>query len=170
MSRDKNPRPTRRLTIELDSSLPADRVVAAGHDFTDRRIEIWPSVQRKHFRVHSIAGTFADVTEGTNLFPIGPWFNWERCDYDWSQPGVVVATMTDSNYAVSPSGWELRATPTAGGSHIELTWIRTLRSDLRGGVFDFLFSRFGRSLFGRDARKMLRRLQRSEDRLRVAAA
>jgi hypothetical protein len=163
-------RPTRTTQVVLDSSLPADIVLAAAYDFTERRISIWPAVQRRYYRVHSIAGTYADVTEGTRILPGLPWHNWERCDYDWSRPGEVVATMTESNYAVSPSAWEMRTTPTDGGCRVEMIWTRTFTDDRRGRFFDFLFHHFGRSLFRGGARKMLRRLERAEARDRAAAA
>jgi hypothetical protein len=51
--------------------------------------------------------------------------NWERCRYDWSQPGSVKATVTvtvtDSNvYAFPGSTWEIKATSNNGGSQVEI--------------------------------------------------
>ena len=70
--------------------------------------------------------TSADVTEGTRA---GPIVNWERCQYDWSTPGRVIATVTDSNvYATPASKWEITATPNeAGGSHVEMIWTREFK-------------------------------------------
>lgn len=59
--------------------------------------------------MHEPGEDWADVTEGT---PAGIGINWERCHYDWSQPGIVTATVLDSNvYGTPGSGWEIRATP-----------------------------------------------------------
>src|SRR5919201_3285087 len=84
--------PTIRITRE--SCLQPDRVLTAARDFTARRCEIFPAVQPSYFELHSTGEHSADVTEGTRL---GPMFNWERCDYDWSKPDGVLADVTDSN-------------------------------------------------------------------------
>jgi hypothetical protein len=54
----------------------------------------WLAVRTEHLTIHEISGTTADVTEGT---PAGIGISWERCRYDWSEPGQVTATATDSN-------------------------------------------------------------------------
>ena len=61
--------------------------------------------EAKHFVVHDEGEEFADVTEGiwiTVLF-------WERSRYDWSEPGAVSATVTDSNVLEPGSISALRA-------------------------------------------------------------
>ena len=84
----------------------------------------------------------ADVTEGTRA---GPIVNWERCRYDRSTPGRVIATVTDSNVYASPgSEWEIRATPNEdGGSHVEMTWTREFKHGPRGRFFGTLFRLVG---------------------------
>lgn len=52
---------------------------------------------------------------------------WERLRYDWSQPGSVKGTVTDSNIFKPGSSWEIRATPTNGGSRVEIIGVRHLR-------------------------------------------
>jgi len=74
----------RTLTFLFDSSLSPGAVLEAAHDFTDRRSDVFPAVEAEHFEVHSIADNHADVTEGTRT---GIGTNWERCRYDWSNPG-----------------------------------------------------------------------------------
>ena len=97
------------IHVTTHSHLPPQRVLAAGHDFSDRRAEIFPSVSIPYLEVHQLSRTSADVTEGK---PAGIGINWERCHYDWSQPGAVKAVVTDSNvYQPASSSWELRATP-----------------------------------------------------------
>ena len=120
------------IRIVTDSPLPAERVLAAGHDFSPRRAEIFPAVRLDHFDVHELGDDWADVTEGT---PAGIGINWERCRYDWSQPGSVTATVTSSNvYAAPGSSWELRATPTDLGSRVEMIWDASSRR-ARAGVY-----------------------------------
>src|SRR5204862_3199895 len=105
----------------VHSSLRPERVLYAARDFSERRTKVFSAVQKKYFVLHGIGPTFADVTEGTRA---GPIVNWERCRYDWSKPGSVIATVTDSNvYAIPGSSWELRATPESDGSRVGRSWI-----------------------------------------------
>jgi hypothetical protein len=148
------------IHVVADSPLPPARVLEAAHDFTERRAAVFPAVTLEHLRVHELGDTRADVTEGT---PIGIGSNWERCRYDWSQPGSVKATVTDSNvYAVPGSSWELRATETAGGSRVEMIWQRRFRNNPRGILFGTAFRVVGKPIFRRYARQTLESLSQLE--------
>jgi Polyketide cyclase / dehydrase and lipid transport len=141
------------IHVVTDSPLPAARVLEAARDFSELRAEIWPAVSLEHMEVHQLGDASADVTEGTKA---GVGVNWERCRYDWSQPGSVVATVTASNvYAVPGSRWELRATPNGDGSRIEMIWTREFTPTTRGRVFGTLFRLLGKPIFGRYARQTL---------------
>ncbi|MEK6250466.1 MAG: hypothetical protein AABM43_00760 [Actinomycetota bacterium] len=84
--------------------------------------------------------------------------------YDWSQPGSVKATVTDSNvYEPGSSSWEIKATPKDGGSQVEMIWVR----NFRGNLFGTLFRSVGKPIFGRDARHMLRNLEKIEESEKV---
>jgi hypothetical protein len=108
-----------------ESSVPAEQVLKAGRDFSERRAEMWPDVHVEHLEVHAQGETWADVTEG-NPWPIG--YVWERLRYDWSEPGRIKGTVTDSNIFKPGSTWELRATPMGdGGSRVEVIGVRHLR-------------------------------------------
>ncbi len=78
----------------------------------------------EHLEVHESGETFAEVTEG-NPWPIG--YVWERLRYDWSEPGWVKGVVTDSNIFKPGSTWAIRATPTNGGSRVEVIAVRHLR-------------------------------------------
>jgi polyketide cyclase/dehydrase/lipid transport protein len=148
------------IRVVTDSPLPAERVLAAARDFSLRRAEVFPAVRIEHFEVHDLGDVWADVTEGT---PAGIGVNWERCHYDWSQPGSVKATVTSSNvYAASGSSWELRATPTDAGSEVEMIWVREFTSSSRGRIFGTLFRLIGKPIFGRYAREILDNLRQLE--------
>jgi hypothetical protein len=148
------------VRVVVESSLPADRVLGAAHDFSSRRPEVWPNVAPDLFTVHETGETSADVTEGGRA---GPLVAWERCDYDWSTPGSVKATVTDSNvYTAGESSWEIRAAPTAGGSRVEMTWVRGFKWNLTGRVLAIGYRLAGERLFTPDARKMLGNLERLE--------
>ena len=100
------------------------RVLEAARDFSERRAEMWPDVHVEHLQVHERGDAFAEVTEG-NPWPIG--YVWERLRYDWSEPGSLRGTVTDSNIFKPGSSWELRATPENGGSKVEVIGVRHLR-------------------------------------------
>jgi hypothetical protein len=105
-------------------------VLVAARDFTERRPKLWPNVKAKHFEVHATGEAFADVTEGiwiTGLF-------WERSRYDWSEPGALTATVTDSNAVQPGSTFGLRAVRGDGGSDVEMTLYRTFRRGPRGRI------------------------------------
>ena len=145
------------IGIETGCSLPAGLVLDAARDFGSRRVQVWPAVRTEHLTIHEISGTSADVTEGT---PAGIGINWERCRYDWSEPGQVTATVTDSNvYAHPGSSWRLTATPSSHGSRVEMVWQRTFRHAPRGLIFGTLSRIVGRPVFGRYARQVIANLE-----------
>ncbi len=114
-----------RVHVVEESSVPAEQVLEAARDFSERRAEMWLDVHVEHHHVHAQGDTWADVTEG-NPWPIG--FVWERLHYDWSEAGCIKGTVTDSNIFKPGSTWELRATPTEDGrSRVEVIGVRHLR-------------------------------------------
>jgi len=148
------------IRVVLQSSLAPERVLQAAYDFSARRAEVWPAVSVPRLAVHDRGDTWADVTEGTRA---GPVVNWERCRYDWSQPGLVTAPVTDSNvYAFPASSWEIKATGTENGSQVEMIWVREFKPGPRGMVFGTLFRVVGERLFSKYARDVLRNLERVE--------
>jgi hypothetical protein len=148
------------IHVTTQSPLSPEQVLAAGHDFSPRRAEFFPAVSVPHFEVHELSQTTADVTEGT---PVGIGINWERCRYDWSEPGSVKALVTDSNvYQPASSSWELRATPVENGSRIEMIWTREFTHNGRGRIFGTLFRLIGRPIFNREAKRTVKNLERLE--------
>ena len=150
------------IRVICETSVAPDRVLYAARDFTDRRADIFPAVSVPKLEVHSKDETSADVTEATSA---GIGDNWERCDYDWSQPGSVTATVTDSNvYAVPGSSWEIKATPSDGGSRVEMTWTREFRPNARGRVFGTAFRLIGKRIFNKYGRDIIDNLEQVEAR------
>lgn len=148
------------IRVQIDTELPADRFLFAARDFSDRRVGVFPAVRAEHFTVHEQVGKTADVTEGT---PAGIGINWERCSYDWSEPGRIVATVTGSNvYAYPGSSWELTASPSERGSSVEMTWIRRFRGTPRGMIFGTLFRVVGRPIFRAYAREIVHNIEHLE--------
>ena len=151
------------IRIATECALRPERVLRAAYDFGPQRIQVWPAVRAEHLIVHELGETTADATEGT---PAGIGINWERCRYDWSAPGRVTATVTDSNvYAHPGSSWQLTATPSECGSRVEMVWQRTFRRNPRGLLFGTLFRIVGRPIFGNYARQVIANLEQIERRV-----
>jgi hypothetical protein len=151
----------RTVRVVTRTAVPAERVLEAARDFSARRADVFPAVRIPHMAVHELGASSADVTEGT---PVGIGVNWERCRYDWSRPGVVTATVTESNvYAVPGSVWEIRAVPDGddGGSRVEMVWERRFAATVRGRLFGALYTLLRRPLFGRYARQIVGNLERA---------
>jgi len=127
------------VQVTVDSSLPPEEVLEAVRDFSDRRAKVWPMVQSKHLEVHETGDTFAEVTEGT--FVAGRF--WERNRYDWSEPGLVRATVIDSNVLKPGSAWEVGARPRNGGSTVEMSVNREFQPGLKGRIGSAINHGFG---------------------------
>jgi len=148
----------RTIVVWADIAIPPERVLAAVCDFTDRRPTVFPAVSMRHMTTHSLGGTTADVTEGTR---VGPFVFWERCTYDWSRPGIVTATVTDANvYAFPGSRWDLTATATEQGSHVEMVWTRIFQRNLRGRIMGFVYRHFGKRTFTKYGHEVAENLEK----------
>ena len=62
---------------------------------------LWPNLDRRYCRVHSVGDTWAEVAEGSN-FAGGVW---EKTRYDWSRPGEVTIEVLASNAFAPGSFW-----------------------------------------------------------------
>jgi hypothetical protein len=108
------------IHVAVDTPLSTDEVLGAATDFSAHRLEVWPTIDPAAYRVLSQGDRCAVVREGTDVLG-GVWAE-ER--YDWSEPGVVRATVRDSNTFVAGGTWEMQVKPEGGGSHVELVWHR----------------------------------------------
>jgi hypothetical protein len=145
------------IHVTMSTQLDPQVVLAASYDFSARRADVFPAVSTDHLEVHDLNPESADVTEGT---AVGIGLNWERCHYDWATPGLVTASVVDSNvYEPGSSHWVLRATSDAGGSRIEMIWVRDFRSGPRGRIFGTLFRLFGKRIFTRYGRQVVRNIE-----------
>jgi hypothetical protein len=74
-----------------------EQFIAGLTDFGPGRKELFENSADSDLKVHHEGPTDADVTEGSAGI-------WERLHYDWSDPGHIVLTTTDSNaWADGPS-------------------------------------------------------------------
>jgi Polyketide cyclase / dehydrase and lipid transport len=134
------------VVVDLDSDVPAERMLAAATDFSERRPELWPNISREFWKVHERGPNWAVVTEGSPGV-------WARERYEWSN-NRVVGTTQDSN-VFSPGGtWTLTAEPRDGaGSHIRVVLDRRFRG--KGWLFYPAVAVFGRRMFRRNLQKTL---------------
>jgi hypothetical protein len=148
-----------RITVSRATSASADQVLGAASDFSPRRAAVWPNVTTKRLEVHEHGDTYADVTEGGT--DIARFF-WERCRYDWSAPGVVTATVIDSNVVLPGSTWELRTSAADQGTAVEMVMTRDFRDGPAAGIAYALNRVAGERLFGWMLGSALRAVERAD--------
>ena len=108
------------LTFTVRAPVPPDRVIEALTDFTDRRPELWPQLDRDAYRVISLGETSAVVREGQRSPEV-----WAVEEYDWSTPGTVTWTARESNFCAPGSFMSAEVEPAAGGgSTVRFRWSR----------------------------------------------
>jgi hypothetical protein len=118
-----------RTTFEFDfvTTATPDQVIELMTDFSPNRPHRWPASSVEAFEVYHLGETEADIREGQDRPKL--WATWH---YDWSTPGSVTLTVTDSD-ALAPGGYmTLTASPRPeGGSVVRGQWDQTSKN-LRG--------------------------------------
>lgn len=139
------------LHVEVDSDVAPELIRRALLDFSDRRPDIWPQLDRKTYEVHWVRETSAEVTEGSPFPKV-----WSREHYDWSHPTTISWTAVESNFCTPGSHISMDITPNgnSGGSHLVVTWDRTA-ANLRGRVNLAVVSLGGNRLLRWATRKSL---------------
>lgn len=112
-----------KLEMEVNTSLPPERVRDALIDFSDRRPDIWPGLDRSLYEVYSVDPTTADIKEGSSF----PGMRvWAREHYDWSEPNTVRWTVQESNFSSVGSFVLVTLHPREdGGTRLQIEWSRT---------------------------------------------
>jgi hypothetical protein len=157
--RETDPRETTvaKIHYEADGAISAERFIAALTDFSERRPELWPNLDAKYFELHELGDTWAEVTEGTDLFG-GVWAH-ER--YDWSEPGHVQIRLVEA-VDFSPGtviDYQVTSRPD-GGCHVAVDFQR-IAASARGRLIGLLVQLIGARRFTADLRETLDRLARS---------
>ena len=130
-----------RIQIEAETDLPAELVLAAITDFTERRPKLWPNIDPKVYKVHQLGPDWADVTEGSSIAG-GVWAH-ER--YDWSVPGVVRATLSESNIFAS-GFWQMTVAAADGKTQIEILQDRQAKG-LKGRLLGAMMTLMGARVY-----------------------
>jgi hypothetical protein len=112
-----------KVMIDLETSLPPERLRAALLDFSPDRPTLWPGIEPSLYEVYSVGDSSALVKEGSAMPGASVWAVEE---YDWSDPTTVTWTVRESNFC-APGSW-VSATfePRAdGGTRVRVVWNRT---------------------------------------------
>jgi hypothetical protein len=141
-----------RVVVDLDADVPAERVLAAAIDFSERRPDLWPNISREFWRLHDHGANWAEATEGSPAV-------WARERYEWTG-NRVVGTTQDSNVWQPGGTWTLTAEPRDGGSHVRVVLDRRFKG--RGWIFYPMVALFGRQMFERNLGKTLEFLRNSD--------
>lgn len=143
------------VITDHDTTASPGRVIRALTDFSPKRFELWPNVDRKYFELKASGATSAEVVEGS-----GPFGGvWERSRYDWSRPGQVRIDVLDSNAFEPGSYWIYEVTPNpGGGSHVHMEFDRRPRN-FKGKVVNALLTVSGTKVFGKMLGETLRRVE-----------
>src|SRR5215472_15430857 len=143
---------TIRFTVE--TPIPSEALLRALTDFTPNRPTLWRNLDPAHYTVHARGETWADVTEGSGI----AGGVWERSRYDWSQPGVVTATLLESNSFAPGSSWRYQIEPDGrGGSRVHCT-VRRIGKGVKGRLVVALIGLVGTGVLRRDLEHMLGQL------------
>jgi len=82
------------IHVTTHSRLSPEQVLAAGHDFSTQRADIFPAVSIPHFEVHELNQSTADVTEGT---PLGLKWSSQQCQCN-------ISAVADARVSLGRSG------------------------------------------------------------------
>jgi hypothetical protein len=146
-----------RIHYDADGPVSPERFIATLTDFSERRPELWPSLDAKFFKVHELGPTWAEVTEGTDV--LGGV--WARERYDWSEPGFVRLELLESADFRPGTLIEYRVTPGPGaGCHVAVKFHRIATSP-RGRFVGAVVQLTGARRFGHDLYVTLERLGRT---------
>ena len=85
------------IRLHVTTTATPEQFLTGLTDFGPGRSELFGNSADKYLKVHDRGPHEADVTEGSAGV-------WERLHYDWSDPGRVVMTTTDSNVWSGRSG------------------------------------------------------------------
>jgi hypothetical protein len=111
---------TTRVEFDFHTAATREEVVELLTDFSSDRPKRWPALSPRWYEVYDVGTSTADVREGQDK-PL----MWAREEYDWSTPGTVTWTVSESSDLAPGSFVSLTATASPnGGSDVHGTWER----------------------------------------------
>jgi len=121
------------------TTLTPEQYIAGLTDFGPGRSKLFGNSADEYLKVHRRGSSEADVTEGSGGI-------WERLHYNWSDPGQVVLTTTDSNIWGGASGHTYSFTRQPDGTtDIDVVVVREGKN-FKGRLLGLVLRTIGRSV------------------------
>jgi hypothetical protein len=140
------------LRFHQTTTATPEQFIAGLTDFGPGRKKLFVNSADGYLKVHSQSPGHADVTEGSAGI-------WERLTYDWSDPGRVVLTTTDSNVWGGASGHTYTLTPLPdGGTSIDVVVVRDGKN-LKGRAFELVVAAVGKRKLTKDLAKTVKAIE-----------
>jgi Polyketide cyclase / dehydrase and lipid transport len=111
-----------KVTLDLEATVPPERIRAALLDFSPDRPALWPGIEPALYEVYSVGETSALVKEGSKMPGTAVWAVEE---YDWADPTTVTWTVRESNFCTPGSSVSAAIEPRGSGSRVRIVWNRT---------------------------------------------
>jgi len=136
---------------ETTTSTP-EQFVAGLTDFGPGRSKLFGNSADGYLKVHDQGPTEADVTEGSKGV-------WERLHYDWSDPGHVVMTTTDSNAWGGTSGhtYTLKRQPD-GTTEVDAVVVREGKN-VKGRLLGLVVATVGKRTLEKEFEKTVKAIE-----------
>jgi len=126
------------IHFKQTTSATPEQFIAGLTDFGPGRSKLFPNSADGYLKVHDEGPGYADVTEGSGGI-------WERLRYDWSDPGHVVLTTTDSNMWGGSSGHSYTLTRQPNGrTTVDYVVVREGKN-FKGRALGILLGTIGKS-------------------------
>ena len=130
------------IHLHQTTTVTPEQFLAGLTDFGPGRSKLFPNSADGYLKVHDQGPCQADVTEGSGGV-------WERLHYDWSDPGRVIMTTTDSNVWGGRSGHTYTLTRRPGGTtSVDAVVIREGKN-LKGRVLAIVIGTVGKRALGK---------------------
>jgi|SRR5581483_6230775 len=129
-----------------------EQFVAGVTDFGPGRSKLFGNSADGYLKVHSKGPTEADVTEGSGGI-------WERLHYDWSNPGRIVMTTTDSNAWGGRSGHTYTLTRKSDGTtDVDAVVVREGKN-LKGKLLGLVIGTIGKGRLAKEFGKTVKAIE-----------
>ena len=143
-----------------------EQFIAGLTDFGPGRQKLFGNSADEYMKVHSRGASEADVTEGSSGI-------WERLHYDWSDPGRIVMTTTDSNLWGGNSGHTYTFTRRPDGTtDLDAVVVREGKN-LKGRMLGAVLAVFGEKVLGKALENTVKAIEarnQESERTRPVAA
>jgi hypothetical protein len=151
---------TPEIHFRRTTTLTPEEFIASLTDFGPGRSKLFVKSSDEYLKVHHLGRSEADVTEGSGGI-------WERLHYDWSDPGRVVLTTTDSNVWSGLSGHTYTFTCQPDGTtDIDVMIVREGKN-FKGRVLGFVLRTIGRRVLENAFESSVKAIEARNGKLQV---